>query len=179
MINKNTKVDGRILSSGITIGDDEYLNVKISVIAVAKIENDELNGFPGKDAIKMCASSQRDLSNVSKVYWVNAASIIIKTTDSYKKVSSTGDVTLTGIGISGNTYNKTGFTRSEVFLGLDLREVAIPSSVSDVGTSNVEGFKSRNAIRAGNAKHEYYELKKINVNVFDIPPEEIFLERME
>lgn len=166
LINKNTKIEGKVLSTGVNIENDEYLDVKISVIAIARIANDELNGFPGKYVIKKCVSEQTEQPHISKVYWVNAANIIIKTTDRYKKVSSVGDITLTGIGVSGNTYNKIRQGKTDVLLGLDLREVVLPSSDG----MNIYTTRSMNRYLSFNnkaKKTEYYELKIINRDVFN------------
>lgn len=68
--------------------------------------------------------------------------------------------------MSGNTYNKIRQGKTDVLLGLDLREVVLPSSDG----MNIYTTRSMNRYLSFNnkaKKNEYYELKIINRDVFN------------
>lgn len=103
-------------------GSAEHIDeVKASISATASINTagtEDGHGFPGIDAIKACILKNFGEGNYKKVIWIQAANIISVTTSRYSKVSNGSDVTGTGFGFNGSTYNSNSVGAQTIWIGI-------------------------------------------------------------
>jgi hypothetical protein len=99
--------------------DETYDEVKATTVATATIADGAPNsGFPGVAAIRTALQNAGLDPNVPVVYWISAANTISVSRDTYTKVNSTAQVTGTGFGANGNTYNYGGIIQESVWIGI-------------------------------------------------------------
>ena len=75
-------------------------------------------GFPGITVIRTALQNAGLNPNVASVYWISAASTISVSRNTYTKVSSSAQVTGTGFGANGGTYNYGGIIQESVWIGI-------------------------------------------------------------
>jgi hypothetical protein len=99
--------------------DESYDEVKATTVATARIADGASNaGFPGVAAIRTALLNAGLDPNVASVYWISAASTISVARNTYTKVTSTAQVTGTGFGANGGTYNYGGIIQESVWIGI-------------------------------------------------------------
>jgi hypothetical protein len=99
--------------------DETYDDVKATIVATATIDDSAPNaGFPGVAAVKAALLNAGINANVPAVYWISAANTISVSRDTYTKVTSSAQVTGTGFGANGSTYNYGGITQESVWIGI-------------------------------------------------------------
>jgi hypothetical protein len=98
---------------------ESYDEVKATTVATARIADGAPNaGFPGITVIRTALQNAGLNPNVSSVYWISAASTISVSRNTYTKVNSSAQVTGTGFGANGGTYNYGGIIQESVWIGI-------------------------------------------------------------
>lgn len=108
---------------------DVYDEVTATILATATFSDSSPNsGYPSIDQIRS-ALHQVGRTNVPYVYWLSAANVISVTKKQFRKVESAANVTVTGIGINGSTYNSSTRDDQTVWIGIFAHRIElIPSS---------------------------------------------------
>jgi hypothetical protein len=98
----------------------EYLDeIKAVISGTAQIKSADVNnGYPGIDGLKTCILTAYGPGDYKSVYWISAANIIAVTRSNYKQVSSSLNVSGTGFGANGSTYNHNGDDQENVWIGI-------------------------------------------------------------
>lgn len=100
----------------------EYVDeVKASISATASIKSigtDFNNGYPGIDGIKACLYKAYGPGEYKKVIWIQAANVIAVTKSRFSKVSNGMEVTGTGFGFGGSTYNSNSVAMQTIWIGI-------------------------------------------------------------
>ena len=94
--------------------------VEMRTIATASAKDPE-TAFPGVDTLRRLLRANGVYAE--RVYWVQSASLIGMFTKAYSKVGSSLDVTGSGFGFNGTTFNEAGTSELQVLMGLDIREI--------------------------------------------------------
>jgi hypothetical protein len=139
---------------------ETYDEVKATTVATATISAGAPNGgFPGVPAIRTALTNAGLNPNVPVVYWISAANTISVARNTYTKVNSTAQVTGTGFGANGGTYNYGGIIQESVWIGIfahkiDLSTPAVAAArgVTLKGLSPVTTKSMLNLDLAGNWK---------------------------
>lgn len=93
--------------------------IKASISGTASIKSvGGDRGYPGIDGIKACLLRMYGPGNYGTVYWISSANIISVTRTGFTKVSNSMDVTGTGFGANGKTYNSNGTSQDSVWVGI-------------------------------------------------------------
>jgi len=117
--------------------------VEVRTIATAATPPD---AFPGAAILR--ARLLTDGVSATRVYWISAASLISVSTKAYNKVDGSVQVTGTGFGFGGKTFNGNEVAQQQIIMGLDIRQVDLVSvPVSKTGGS----LGSMNALAYGMA----------------------------
>lgn len=99
--------------------DETFDEVKATTVATATIADDVPNsGFPGVPAIKAALRNAGLDPNARVVYWISGANTISVSRNTYTKVNSTAQVTGTGFGANGSTFNYGGIIQESVWIGI-------------------------------------------------------------
>lgn len=109
-----------------SVNGEELEEIKATVAGTAQISNATQNsGYPGISGIKACLLDIYGPGNYQKIYWIQAANIIAVTKSRFRQVSSALDVSATGFGMHGTTYNHDGFDEEKVWIGLQAAEIPV------------------------------------------------------
>jgi hypothetical protein len=99
--------------------DEAYDEIKATTVGTATIADGAPNaGFPGIEAINTALKNAGANPNVASVYWISAANTISVSRNTYTKVTSTAQVSGTGFGANGSTYNYGGIQQESVWIGI-------------------------------------------------------------
>jgi hypothetical protein len=98
----------------------EYLEeIKAVISGTAQIKSSDYNnGYPGLEGLKTCILYVYGPGTYKSVYWIKSANVIAVTKTNYKQVSSSLNVSGTGFGANGSTYNHNGFDEEDVWIGI-------------------------------------------------------------
>ncbi len=110
---------------------DTYDQVQATTVATATIADGAPNsGFPGVAAIRTALQNAGLNANAPFVYWISAANTISVSRDTYTKVNSTAQVTGTGFGANGSTYNYGGIVQESVWIGIFAHKIDLTAPAS-------------------------------------------------
>jgi hypothetical protein len=111
--------------------DETYDEVKATTVATATIaENASNGGFPGVPAIQAALKNAGLNANTPVVYWISAANTISVSRNTYTKVNSTAQVSGTGFGANGGTYNYGGIIQESVWIGIFAHKIDLTASAT-------------------------------------------------
>lgn len=127
---------------------DVYDEVTATILATATFSDSSPNaGYPSIEQIRS-ALQQVGRANVPYVYWLSSANVISVTKKQFRKVESTANVTVTGIGINGSTYNSSARDDQTVWIGIfahriDLNPPSAPQAPTIGGPRTLSGREAR------------------------------------
>ena len=111
--------NGNVPFLSASASDETYDEVKATTVATATIAGGTSNGgFPGVPAIQAALKNAGLSPSTPVVYWISAANTISVSRNTYTKVNSTAQVTGTGFGANGGTYNYGGIIQESVWIGI-------------------------------------------------------------
>lgn len=98
---------------------EQYNEVTASILATATFgQNSPGDGYPGIQAIRAALAQAGHSTTQGHVYWLSSANVIGVLTNRYRKVSSAANVTVTGVGINGSTYNGNEQEMQQIWIGI-------------------------------------------------------------
>jgi hypothetical protein len=132
LINNKYAVAANVPFVAATVSDEVYNEVTATILATATFSDSSPNaGYPPIDQIRSALKQVGKVPTQGYVYWLSAANVISVTNKQFTKVSSTANVTVTGVGINGSTYNSNAVDAQSVWIGVfahrvDLTPVPTP-----------------------------------------------------
>jgi hypothetical protein len=98
---------------------EQYNEVTASILATATFgQNSPGDGYPGIGAIRTALAQAGHQTTQGHVYWLSSANVIGVLTNKFRKVNSAANVTVTGVGINGSTYNGTEQEMQQIWIGI-------------------------------------------------------------
>ena len=133
LINKQYNAGANVPFVSATVSDDVLDEVTATILATAKFSDQSPGyGYPGDGAVAQRVGNRESLGYV---YWIASANIISVNVRQYAKVSSVANVTVTGVGLNGKTYNGSERDSQEIWIGVDARRVPVPSAGVPLGAA--------------------------------------------
>jgi hypothetical protein len=134
-----------------TVSDNIYNEVTATILATATFSDNSPNsGYPSIDQIRTALQQVGRPATQGYVYWLSAANVISVAVKQFTKVESAANVTVTGVGINGSTYNSATQDGQSVWIGvfahrIDLTPVpSPPSAIAVQSPSELGGRQLRN-----------------------------------
>lgn len=119
LLDNRYNVSANIPFLSATVNDETYNELKATTVSTATIDSGAPDGgFPGLDKVKAALKSAGARPGVTFVFWISAANTISVTSSVYTKVDSTAQVSGTGFGANGKTYNYGGVEQESTWIGI-------------------------------------------------------------
>ncbi len=127
--------------------DAQSLNeVEVRTVATAVVPPESFPGFSELLA-ELHRNDSAAAASGETLYWTEGASIIVVQQRAFRRVNSSAGVAATGFGFEGKTYSSSEGSSLVPFIGLELREVRLPTGgafeMSSPGVEGQVGTKAR------------------------------------